>query len=148
MASFGGSTGFSLLLWTDPESWRFVGLDEEQRMDKEKTFIEDAITLLSGRWGMEGTVMEDSGHLYGFLTCPRFVVSTATILRALGSLADTIKFHRGSSTDRGEALIRYKKCLDKYEVPEKVSSDTFGGDFGDQGSSSSWGQAGKRPRKN
>nr|WPV87702.1 nonstructural protein 3 NS3 [Chaphamaparvovirus anseriform 7] len=144
MATFGTSNGFTLLVWCDPESWRFEGLDQEQRSDKERELIQDAVTLLSGRWGMEGTIVEDSGVLYAFFVCPRFVVSTATIIRALGDLGGTIKIHRGTATDTAKLLIEYRKCLAKYNVPDKVSEGSFGEGYGENQSGTSWG---KRQRK-
>ncbi|UOH27029.1 nonstructural protein 3 [Chaphamaparvovirus galliform5] len=127
MAGFGSSSGFTLLVWLDTDSWRLQNVAEEQRLDKEKEMLEDICTLLCGRWGMEGSVMEDSGHIYAFFSCAKFVVSTATLLRAVGDLADSVKLHRGSFGDKPEFLIRYRKCLLKYHVAEKVS-DAFSGE--------------------
>lgn len=146
MAGFGSSSGFTLLAWVNPDTWRFEGLDEGQRKDKEQEMLQDCVTLLCGRWGMEATVIEDSGVPYAFFTCPRFVVSTATLLRALGGLAEGIKFHRGAPTDNYKLLIDYKKCLAKYGVPDKVSEDYSGGEYGASQSGASWGSGAKRPR--
>nr|QMI57948.1 hypothetical protein [Wood duck chaphamaparvovirus] len=146
MAGFGASTGFTLLVWVDPESWRFEGLDEEQRLAKKAELLQDACTLLCGRWGMESSIMEHSGESYAFFSCPRFVVSSATLLRALGTLASCIKFHRGSPTDKPELLIAYRQCLLKYAVPDRVSEDSFGKEFGESQSGHTWGNVSKRPR--
>ncbi|QMI57828.1 hypothetical protein [Chestnut teal chaphamaparvovirus 1] len=147
MAGFGSSNGFTLLAWVDPNTWRFEGMDEEQRNDREKELLDDCVTLLCGRWSMESSIVEDSGTPYAFFVCPRFVVSTATLSRALGDLAEAIKFHRGGPTDNYKLLINYKKCLVKYNVPEKVSEGSFGSDYGESQSAQAWGQQAKRPRK-
>lgn len=144
MASFGGSTGFTLLIWIDDDTWRLEGLVGQQRDDKKRELLQDAITLLCGRWGMEGTFMETGGNSYAFFTCSRFVISTATLTRALGNLAGAVKFHRGSPTDKPELLIAYKECLAKYEVPEKVSEGSFGEGYAESQSGATWA---KRPRK-
>nr|UQT67960.1 NS3 [Phasianus chaphamaparvovirus] len=145
MAAYGASTGFTLLVWIDPESWRLTNMDEEQRRATEKELLEDACTLLCGRWGMDSTIVDDSGDTYAFFSCPRFVVSSATLLRALGSLGDSVKFHRGAAGDNHKLLIRYRKCLSKYNVQDKVSEGSYSEGFEGNQSGPSW-SANKRPR--
>ncbi|QRK03684.1 nonstructural protein 3 [Duck-associated chapparvovirus 1] len=147
MAGFGGSSGFTLLVWCDRDSWRFEGMDSQQRHDTEKELLADVITLLCGRWGMEGSIVEDSGDTFAFFVCPRFVISTATLTRALGTLAGTMKFHRGSATDNWKLLVEYRKCLLKYDVPDKVSEGSFGEGFEGSQSGHAWSQPAKRARK-
>lgn len=147
MAGVGRSNGFSLLVWVDPETWRYVGLDEEQRDAKELEIVEDVVTLFCGRWGMEGSIVEERGIRYAFFTCPNFVVGTQTLSRALGDLSDSVKYHRGSPSDTAKGLINYKLCLEKYNVPDKVSEGSFGEGSGDSQYTSAWGAGGKRLRK-
>lgn len=96
---------------------------------------------------MEASIVEDSGTPYAFFTCPRFVVGNATLLRALGTLQEAVKFHRGGSTDNYQLLINYKKCLAKYDVPERVSEDFSGGESGASQSGLAWGSQAKRTRR-
>ncbi|UOH27041.1 nonstructural protein 3 [Galliform chaphamaparvovirus 8] len=146
MASFGNTNGFTLLVWVDPDSWRLQNLSDEQRNAKIREMVEDATVLLCGRWGMESTIMEVGENTYAFFCCTRFVVGTPTIIRALGSLADSIKFHRGGPTDKPELLIKYKECLQKYQVPEKVSNDYSSEEYGASQSGLNWNAA-KRSRQ-
>ncbi|UOH27025.1 nonstructural protein 3 [Chaphamaparvovirus galliform4] len=145
MAGFGSSTGFTLLVWVDPESYRLQNLAEEQRIAKKKEMLEDTVTLLCGRWGMEGTCLEDRGDLYAFFSCSKFVVSSATIIRALGDLSSCVKFHRGGPADKAEFLIRYRQCLQKYNVQDKVSDAFSGGEYEGNSVGTNW-NANKRPR--
>lgn len=147
MAGIGGASGFTLLVWIDSDSWRLEGLEEEQRLARKTELLGDVVTLLCGRWGMEASTLEDSGEPYAFFVCPRFVVSTATISRALGDLAPHVKFHRGAATDKAQLLIEYKKCLAKWNVPDRVSEGSFGEESGASQYTSTWGPAGKRSRK-
>nr|QRK03700.1 nonstructural protein 3 [Chaphamaparvovirus galliform3] len=145
MAGFGASNGFTLLVWVDPDSWRLTNMEDQQRYNKKKEILEDVITLLCGRWGMEGTFMEHSGDLYAFFCCTKFVVSTATLVRAVGDLGSCVKFHRGGSADKPEFLIRYRECLRKYNVAEKVSDAFSGGEYAENAVGTSW-NANKRQR--
>ena len=145
MAGFGSSSGFTLLVWLDTDTWRFQNMAEKQRDDKEREILEDVCTLLCGRWGMESTTLENSGKVYAFFSCPKFVVSSATLVRALGDLSDCVKFHRGGSADKPEFLIRYQQCLSKYHVPEKVSDAFSGGEYAENQLGHNW-NANKRQR--
>lgn len=147
MAGFGSSTGFTLLVWINPDTWRLEGLDVEQRVDKTREMLQDVITLYGGRWGMEGTLVEDGGDLYAFFVCSRFVVSQATLLRALGTLSEAVKMHRGGPTDNHRLLIEYRKCLLKYDVQDKVTEDYSGEGYAASQSGQSWGTQAKRARK-
>lgn len=147
MAGFGASSGFTLLAWVNSDTWRLEGLDEDQRADKTKELLQDCITLFCGRWGMEGTLVEDGRDLYAFFSCPRFVVSSATLLRALGTLGEAIQFHRGAASDNHRLLIEYRKCLRKYDVADKVTEDFTGSGSEASQSGQFWQSAAKRARR-
>lgn len=126
MSAFGASTGFSILVWCDQEEPYYASLEDDERKAYEKEMLSDAITLLGTRWGMDFTYHEDKGVLYAFGVCPRFTVGIPTINRALGTLAEKVKFHRGGGTDAAISLIRYKVCKEKYGVPDTVSEGSSG----------------------
>nr|QMI57954.1 hypothetical protein [Wood duck chaphamaparvovirus] len=144
MATGFGGSGCTLLVWIDNESWRLENMDSNQKEDKKKELLEDAIILLSGRWNMESTIMESNGIVYGFLVCPRFVVGIPTVIRALGDLGGHVHIHRGGPTDSGKQLIRYVECKKRYNVPDVVSEGSSGDVDQTSGYQSSWGKRTKK----
>lgn len=145
MAGYSGGTGCTILIWVDNDTWRLEGLEGSARFNQAKELLEDAGVLLSARWNLELSYVESGNVLYGFLSCPRFTIGSATIIRALGTLAGAIQFHRGAASDTAEGLIRYVQCKQKYEVPDQVSGDTSGETETGPTSTGSWGT--KRQRR-
>lgn len=138
MSSFGAANGFSILVWVDQDEPYWNSLEEPERTSYEKELLSDAIVLLGTRWGMDFTYHDDKGVLYAFGVCARFTVGIPTITRALGSLAEKVKFHKGGGTDTALALIRYKVCKQKYGVPDQVSEGSSGGEHLETPQGSFW----------
>lgn len=136
MSAFGN--GFTLLLWANPSSPAFEGLQGEAYERQEKTFLEDATCLLGCRWGIEFSYTTVSGVLYAFGTCSRFTISAGTLGRALGSLAPHISFNRGSVAETHERLIQYKICKERWNVPEIVTEGSYGESQQELQSGPSW----------
>lgn len=114
--NWSGPTGFTLLLWS---------VDKPEDYTDEKDVLLDAIALLSGRWGLEFDFIERENRLYASTTCSRFSIGIATIEKALGDLhPNYISFHKGPLTSTVDALIRFQRCKEKWNVADVLSADS------------------------
>lgn len=117
MSSWGGPAGFSLLLWVN------VCPDEETG---EKDLLEDAVTLLSVRWGLEFTIEERNDRLYAWCYTSRFSIGEGTVQRALGDLCGHgwVGVLKCSPSTTIEQAIRFQQCKEKWSVPDAVSTSS------------------------
>lgn len=122
--------GFSILL---------EAIDHPEDYETDEQILEDAVALLNGRWGLDGTVITDEeGKKWGWVYCTRFQVGTDTIRRALGELTpDYIRFHRGAATQTSQQAIKLVKLKRRWRVPDG-SEETQSGEV--SGSTSGQGQ--------
>lgn len=129
MSAYG--TGFSLLLWVNPLSPLLTSetLSEEHDRDSARIIrglLTDAGILLGMRWNVECTIHDIEGDLYSFTIVSRFTVSNTGIERALGDLTEHIKFIRGNPANTLDELVRYKKCKERWRVPDPTTESTSG----------------------
>lgn len=107
-------TGFSCLIWvnTTPD-------DDTSPSD----LLLDAISLLSIRWGLEFIRESREDEEYAWCTTTKFTVGEQTLNRALGDLvADGwLGILRCSASTTLDTAIRFRKCKQKWNVPDVVS---------------------------
>ncbi|UOH27053.1 nonstructural protein 3 [Galliform chaphamaparvovirus 11] len=126
------TTGFTILLWVKPDSPLLGNTAPNQqhalnvREEIERSLLSDACCLLSVRWQMECSVKQTEGTLYAFGYNNRFNVSQQTVLNALGKLSQHLDFIRSGSTTTFEDLSRYRECREKWNVPEDVTTSSYG----------------------
>lgn len=118
MSQWTGPAGFSLLLWC---------CDLPDGYTEKREVILDAITLLSGRWGIEFDLQEKDGELYAFSTCSRFSVAERTVEKALGDMfPGYISFHKGPLSANADSLIRFQRCKSRWNVADVLFTDADG----------------------
>lgn len=120
------SNGFTLLLWINPRSPAVDGLDDQQQAPIIEELLGDAVCLLSCRWGIDFSFTTVAGTRYAYGICNKFTIGVPTLTRALGTLTEHVEFKRGSVNDTAEGLIRYKRCLEKWKVPDVVTDSGSG----------------------
>nr|WOX03041.1 hypothetical protein [Psittaciform chaphamaparvovirus 4] len=119
------SGGFTVLAWVKPTSALLKGNRDLDR-DIEKQLLQDFVALLGIRWNMDIQVVPLDDELYAFGVNNRFTVSTQTMRNALGDLNEHVDFLRGNVSNIAEELVNFKRCKDKWNVPEIVSESTSG----------------------
>lgn len=119
------SYGFSLLAWVDPDSPLLMGLDPrtEAHSDMQKTILHDVQALWGIRWGIDMTMITIQDQIFIHGNNSRFHVSNDTIRKALGDLAEHIKWIRSTPNIGPEDLVKYKEALKKWNV-ETETQDT------------------------
>nr|USH59380.1 hypothetical non-structural protein [Chaphamaparvovirus carnivoran1] len=111
-----GPSGFTLLLWS---------VDTPPEYSEKKDILLDAISLLSGRWGLEFEFVTKNNELYAYATCSRFSVAERTVERALGDLFPAyIIFHKGPVTATVDSLVRFQQCKQKWNVADVLSPES------------------------
>nr|WOX03045.1 nonstructural protein 3 [Psittaciform chaphamaparvovirus 5] len=137
-------SGFSLLIWVKPDCSLINELHEHERAhDIRKTLLQDACTLIGCRWSMDMTIITLNDELYAYGLNTRFTVATQTIKNALGDLLEHVELLRGTAHSTAEELASYKRCKERWNVPDQVSDTTSGWDGSAQESTS---QMNKRRR--
>lgn len=136
--SWGGPSGFSLLVWEDePEIDLSCKENLEPALDEEDMqptttlssgnqcllpdLLMDAKCLLLGRWG--GISVEEhqyKGQWYLWVVCTRFSVGDETIRRAFGDLTQHISFQKGAPSSDFNTAVRYKLCRERWGVPQQI----------------------------
>lgn len=108
------SAGFSVLLWV---------IDTPDDDTSSSDLLLDAISLLSIRWGLEFTRETREDGEYAWSSTTRFTVGEPTLNRALGDLVSNgyIGILRCSASTSIDTAIRYRKCKEKWNVPDVVS---------------------------
>lgn len=135
MSTF-GAQGCTILAWAE---------NAEGAPASPRELLSDAATLWGVRWNTDFSWHTVDGNDYIFAVLPRFTVGRETIERALGDLSLYIKFYRGGANDTWEALVKYKTCLGKWNVPDQVTAEYTSGESSKGGTlPASWG--GKRAR--
>lgn len=98
-------------------------------MDEEET-LQDAIILLSCRWGLEFEQSVIHDEHFAYATCSRFTVSEQTIGNALGDMyPGYIEIYKAPASTTFSQAVRFLKCKSKWNVPTNVSAaseDTSG----------------------
>ncbi|UOH27033.1 nonstructural protein 3 [Galliform chaphamaparvovirus 6] len=126
------ATGFTILLWVKSASPLLQTSAPNQqhaqsmREEIERTLLSDACCLLSVRWQMECSVKQAGDNLYAFGYNNRFNVSQQTVINALGTLSAHLDFIRSGATVTFEDLARFRECKEKWQVPEDVTTSTYG----------------------
>lgn len=146
-AAWGGPQGFSLLIWEDNPEIDLTckeNLEPETEGDEEPTtvaisgdpsstlptLLQDAMCLLSGRWGLQIDEHYYKDQWYLWAVCTRFHVGEETLRRALGDLTHHLSFQKGAPTQDFNTAVRYKICRERWGVPQVItekSADTSGG---------------------
>lgn len=118
--------GFSVLAWVKPDSPLVCNVSEEARQRIEQQLLLDFNCLLGCRWNMDMhlTTIDDVRYAFGLNT--RITASERTISNAIGTLTNHVAFLRGTANNTAEELARYKSCKEKWNVPEEVSSSSYG----------------------
>ncbi len=102
--------------------------------ESEKELLEDAITLLNGKWNLDGTVLVDGdGKDWGWVCCTRFLVANNTIQKALGEMTpEFVRFYRGPPTQTFDDAVRLVRLKKRWKVAE--SNPEEGGETSSGGS--------------
>lgn len=114
------NNGFSILIWVKPDCVLLQNLDICGKDEITKELLQDACTLLGIRWNVDISLVTINHTVYAFGYTLRFTASNSTIRNALGDLQDHVEFIRGSSANTAEDLERYKRCKQKWKVPEST----------------------------
>lgn len=110
-----GTQGFSVLLKV---------VDTPEDMDEEET-LQDATTLLAGRWGLDFEYSVIKDEHYAFASCSRFTVSEQTIGNALGDMVPGyIEIYKGPASCSFSQAVRFLACKTKWNVPANVSAQS------------------------
>lgn len=146
MSAF-GQNGCTILAWCNPDSelLRDATQSDDDRVKKIKELLTDASILWGSRWSIDFTWHAVNETLYIYGICGRLTIGVQTLERALGTLADHVRFHRGGPHDSWEQLVRYRSCLQKWQVPDVVTESTGGEGNQERPSSTFW--AGKKTRR-
>lgn len=121
--------GFTVLIWVKPEAvalWDHPAGDPDATENVIEEYLKDAACLLGIRWNMDIHLTTIEGNRYAFGINTRITVSEKTISNALGDLSHHVGFLRGTANNTAEDLARYKKCKEKWKVPEEVSTSSYG----------------------
>ncbi len=130
MNVMGGGQGFTVLI---------EAIKRPPECETEKELLEDALTLLNGRWNLDGTVLVDGdGKQWGWVCCTRFLVANDTLRRALGEMTpEYVRFYRGPATQTFNDAVRLVNLKKKWKVSESSTDEA--------GESSSGGSGGDQP---
>lgn len=121
-----GQQGFSFVAWVKPDSTVIEGLSTCTATELIKSLLSDVQTLIGVRWNIDVIVFENDQTWYAYGNTNRFNISTETLKRALGSLTAHVEIYKGSVHHTADQLINYKRCLDKWDVPEILRDTTTG----------------------
>lgn len=114
------------------------GLEGDSRIKQCKELLSDVCILWGTRWSIDFSWHTSEGVMYVYGMCGRFPISTITLERALGDLSTHIQFHRGGAHDSWEALVRYRSCLKRWNVPDTVTESTSGEGHQEKTSGTFW----------
>lgn len=121
--------GFTVLIWVKNDA---IGLWDQPAGDPDSVdhiieeYLKDAACLIGIRWNMDVHLLTIEGQRYAFGINTRITVSEKTISNALGDLGNNVGFLRGTANNTAEDLARYKKCKEKWKVPDEVSTSSYG----------------------
>lgn len=128
-----GAAGFSVLLWTKPESPMLTTIclpnqtaTIEAKQTVERQLLTEAAILLSVRWSFDVKVQLYNDTYYAFGVNPRFTVGNNTLRNALGELTEHIEFMKAGTSATFEDLCLFQECKRKWRVPDNVTESTSG----------------------
>lgn len=122
------TNGFSVLAWVKPDSPLIRDVSDDAKARIEQQLLQDFTCLLGCRWNMDVHITSIDDVKYAFGINPRITASERTISNAIGTLSNHVQFLRGTANSTAEELARYKICKEKWNVPDEVSSSTYGWD--------------------
>lgn len=136
MSLLGQAQGFTVLLEV---------IEVPEDYDEPEEVLEEALTLLNGRWNLDGSIIrDDDGKPWGWLYCTRFLVANETIRRTLGEMTPQyIRFFRGPPTQTSDDAIKLVKLKRKWKVQEDNTENSGETSEGGTGGATGWR---KRPR--
>nr|WDQ28110.1 nonstructural protein 3 [Bird parvovirus] len=125
------TNGFSVLAWVKdntPLIPQNTTLNEDAQYAIKRQLLLDFCCLLNMRWNMDCSIHTIEDTMFAFGKNNRFGVSDRTLKNAIGDLTIHIDFIRGSPDTAAEDLANYKRCKEKWNVPDQISESSFGWD--------------------